>query len=127
MKNTIKIFLDSPVSDRFISPAPGQPNIRMAKQIVMNENRQLFSASSRINSVTQQTIIGPSKKIGTLGLFFRKVSNHKLLIFLTCSSVFIEMALLNININKIFIFFILTWVHIISERIIHFLILSNMS
>jgi len=67
-------FIDSPVSDRFISPAPGQPNIKMGKQIAVNENRQYFSVTSKNNGVSLPTVTGPLKKIGTLGLFFRKVS-----------------------------------------------------
>lgn len=67
-------FIDSPVSDRFISPAPGQPNIKMGKQISVNENRQYFSVTSKNNGVSLPTVTGPLKKIGTLGLFFRKVS-----------------------------------------------------
>lgn len=68
------LFADSPVSDRFISPAPGQPNMRIGKQISVNENRQYFSAISR-NNGQLPNVTGPLKKIGTLGLFFRKVSN----------------------------------------------------
>ncbi|XP_060849204.1 retinoblastoma-like protein 1 [Rhopalosiphum padi] len=66
---------DSPVSDRFISPAPGQQHIKMGKQITVNENRQYFSVSSRNNGVSLPTVTGPLKKIGTLGLFFRKFYN----------------------------------------------------
>lgn len=54
------------MSDRFISPAPGQPNImRLGRQIPVNENRQLYSMPR----------IEPNKKIGTFGLFYRKVRN----------------------------------------------------
>jgi len=67
-------FIDSPISDRFISPAPGQPNMRSSKQIPMNENKQYFSPASKNNSILLPTVTGPVKKIGTLGLFFRKVS-----------------------------------------------------
>lgn len=68
-------FIDSPVSDRFISPAPGQPNVKMVKQIAVNENKQYFSFASRNNSISLSTATGQKKKNGTLGLFFRKVSN----------------------------------------------------
>lgn len=71
-------FIDSPISDRFISPAPGQPNIsKIGKQIMANESRPYFSVSSKTNGVS--TVTGPLKKIGTLGLFFRKVSDLFLL------------------------------------------------
>ncbi|XP_050440707.1 retinoblastoma-like protein 1 [Adelges cooleyi] len=57
---------DSPVSDRFISPAPGQPNImRLGRQIPVNENRQPYSLPR----------MAPNKKIGTFGLFYRKFYN----------------------------------------------------
>jgi len=46
----------------------------MGKQVTVNENRQYFSVSSRSNGVSLPTVTGPLKKIGTLGLFFRKVS-----------------------------------------------------
>jgi len=46
----------------------------MGKQVTVNENRQYFSVSSRNNGVSLPTVTGPLKKIGTLGLFFRKVS-----------------------------------------------------
>lgn len=72
----ILYFIDSPVSDRFISPAPGQSNVlRSGKQIATNESRPYFSVTSRNNSVLLPIVTGPLKKIGTLGLFFRKVSN----------------------------------------------------
>lgn len=79
-------FIDSPVSDRFISPAPGHSNsMRMAKQISTNENRPYFSVTSRNNSVSLHNVTGPPKKFGTLGLFFRKVryliNQHNLLNF----------------------------------------------
>jgi len=74
-------FLDSPIMDRFISPAPGQSNMRMGKQIVTNENKQYFSLASRNNSVALPTVTGPIKKIGTLGLFFRKVSKSVIIQF----------------------------------------------
>lgn len=71
--------IDSPVSDRFISPAPGQPNIMwMGKQISINEKRQYYSVGSR-NGVSLPTVTGPLKKIGTIGLFFRKVCNNNIL------------------------------------------------
>lgn len=70
------IIIDSPVSDRFISPAPGQTYMRTGKQISVNENRQYFSVACRNNSVSLPTVIGPIKKIGTLGLFFRKVRKY---------------------------------------------------
>lgn len=69
------MFIDSPVSDRFISPAPGQPNImKIGKHITVNENRQYYSVTSKNNGVSLPTVTGPLKKIGTIGLFFRKVS-----------------------------------------------------
>lgn len=75
-------FIDSPVSDRFISPAPGQPNVaRIGKQIMVNESRPYFSVVSRNNSISLPTVTGPLKKFGTLGLFFRKVSNFDALKF----------------------------------------------
>jgi len=40
----------------------------------VNENRQYFSVTSKNNGVSLPTVTGPLKKIGTLGLFFRKVS-----------------------------------------------------
>jgi len=46
----------------------------MGKQISVNENRQYFSVTSKNNGVSLPTVTGPLKKIGTLGLFFRKVS-----------------------------------------------------
>lgn len=74
-KYMILYFIDSPVSDRFISPAPGQSNVlRFGKQIATNESRPYFSVTSRNNGVLLPTVTGPLKKIGTLGLFFRKVS-----------------------------------------------------
>jgi hypothetical protein len=42
----------------------------------MNENRQYFSATTKNNGVSPSSLTGPLKKIGTLGLFFRKVSNN---------------------------------------------------
>lgn len=75
-------FIDSPVSDRFISPAPGQPSVaRIGKQIMANESRPYFSVASRNNSISLPTVTGPLKKIGTLGLFFRKVSDFDSLNF----------------------------------------------
>lgn len=69
---------DSPVSDRFISPAPGQTYMKMSKQITINENKQYFSATSRNNIISLPTVIGPIKKIGTIGLFFRKVRKYNI-------------------------------------------------
>lgn len=63
--------------DRFISPAPNI--MRLGKPTVMNENRHYFSVPSRNNSVSLPTVTGPVKKIGTIGLFFRKVSKCLLL------------------------------------------------
>lgn len=45
----------------------------MGKQITVNDNRQYFSVTSKNNGVSLPTVTGPLKKIGTLGLFFRKV------------------------------------------------------
>ncbi|MBO8666595.1 hypothetical protein INO76_16340, partial [Staphylococcus aureus] len=62
IENNCFAHKDSPVSDRFISPAPGQPNIKMGKQIAVNENRQYFSVTSKNNGVSLPTVTGPLKK-----------------------------------------------------------------
>ncbi|VVC27835.1 Retinoblastoma-associated protein, B-box,Retinoblastoma-associated protein, A-box,Cyclin- [Cinara cedri] len=66
---------DSPVSDRFISPAPGQNAIKVVKPNSMNENRQYIPIAPKNNSASLPIVTGPLKKIGTLGLFFRKFYN----------------------------------------------------
>lgn len=48
--------------------------MRLGKHISVHENRQYFSVTSR-NNGPLPNVTGPLKKIGTLGLFFRKVSN----------------------------------------------------
>lgn len=50
--------------------------MRFGKQVAMNENRQYFSVTTKNNGVSPSSFSGPLKKIGTLGLFFRKVSNN---------------------------------------------------
>lgn len=55
--------------------------MRLGKPMAMNENRQYFSGTSKNNGVLTSSLAGPLKKIGTLGLFFRKVCNNLLMLY----------------------------------------------
>lgn len=69
-------IIDSPVYDRFISPAPGQQNnMQNSRLICMNEDRQYITVAPRNNGTSLPIVMSSIKKIGTLGLFLRKVSD----------------------------------------------------
>ncbi|XP_050520159.1 retinoblastoma-like protein 1 isoform X2 [Daktulosphaira vitifoliae] len=70
VENNITLPKDSPISDRFISPAPGHPNVfKTGRQVIVNENKQYNTTQCYNNCAIQ---VSPAKKIGTFGLFFRK-------------------------------------------------------